>query len=87
VVSVVFFSDKLGILTALSSVLVILPRQLPVHFASSEAALISPRYAAFHRMHEMQTVVTDVPMTFVSVSLSPCTLQKRLNRSRSCLGW
>jgi len=38
-------------------------------------------------MHEMQSIATDVPVPAACcVSPSVCAIQKRLNKSRSCLG-
>jgi len=53
-------------------------------YGTCPASLLSP-----HRMHEMRTIVKTIPWRVrKSICLSrACTLQKRLNGSRSCLGW
>jgi len=39
-----------------------------------------------HRMHEVQTVANDVPVTWCVCQSHACNLQKWLNGSSSCLG-
>jgi len=39
-------------------------------------------------MHEMRTIATDVPVAWCAIlSVTQLSCAKRLNGSRSCLGW